>query len=194
MPYNQHNNLGAMVNRWVGFVSAVLGKVRGTAGCPGGTRTGMKGQMMETAVFGAGCFWGVEDAFRHVEGVASTRVGYAGGKLDNPNYEDVCGGRSGHTEVVEVTFDPAVVSYQQLLDTFWKVHDPTLQHKAQYKSVIFYNSDAQRATAVAAKERLAASGTVTIVTDILPAPIFYPAEGYHQQYYEKRGISGSCQS
>jgi peptide methionine sulfoxide reductase msrA/msrB len=152
-----------------------------------------KGKNMETATFGAGCFWGVEAAFRGRRGVAETRVGYAGGTTKHPTYEQVCGGRTGHTESVEVTFDPALISYEQLLDIFWKTHDPTIKHKPQYQSVIFCSTEAQRAAAVASKEQLTRSGKYPrpILTQIVPAPVFYEAEEYHQHYYEKRG-GGSC--
>ncbi len=150
---------------------------------------------METATFGAGCFWGVEAAFRRVPGVIETAVGYAGGGLENPTYEDVCSGRSGHAEVVRVGFDPAQVSYAQLLAVFWASHDPTslncqgLDVGEQYRSVVFFHGPAQEAAAAASKERLEASGKLRgeIVTEITPAPAFYMAEDYHQQYLEKRG-------
>ncbi len=150
---------------------------------------------MAIATFGAGCFWGVEAAFRQVPGVLSTRVGYTGGHIVQPSYEMVCSGTSGHTEVVEVSYDPAKVSYESLLQTFWNCHNPTRQEIRQYRSVIFYHTPAQHDAAIAGKERLAGSGKYAqaIVTEILPAPPFYPAEDYHQQYYEKHGISsGAC--
>ena len=150
---------------------------------------------MEKATFGAGCFWGVEAAFRGVEGVVSTQVGYAGGTLERPTYEQVCTGRTGHAEVVEVTFDPAVVSYGKLLDVFWSCHDPTQVSRqgpdvgAQYRTVIFTHSDEQKAAATASKEKLAKSGEHSrpIATVIAPAPTFWRAEEDHQQYLEKRG-------
>ncbi len=148
---------------------------------------------MDIATFGAGCFWGVEAAFRHVPGVTATRVGYAGGHTANPRYEEVCSGRTGHTEVVEVTYDPKLVSYDTLLRVFWESHDPTEKHKAQYRSVIFYHTPAQRDAAAEAKRRVEQSSKYSrpIVTEILPAPTFYRAEEYHQHYYEKHGLS-SC--
>jgi len=142
---------------------------------------------MEKATFGAGCFWGVEDAFRHVKGVTSTAVGYEGGTLSNPTYQDVCSGVTGHTEVVEVTYDPAQVSYDDLLDTFWEIHNPTERYKAQYKSVIFYHTPAQRMAALAALEKQSKVAGHNLATEILPAATFYRAEEYHQQYYEKTG-------
>ena len=149
---------------------------------------------MAIATFGAGCFWGVEAAFRHVPGVESTRVGYAGGHVTDPSYEMVCGGNTGHTEVVEVTYDPAKVSYASLLRIFWKIHDPTTREITQYRSVIFFHTPEQRDAALADCERLSQSGQYARVpvTDILPAPAFYPAEEYHQQYYEKHGMAGGA--
>lgn len=152
-----------------------------------------KGASTEVATFGAGCFWRVEAAFSHVPGVTATRVGYAGGHAVNPSYEQVCSGGTGHTEVVEVTYDPQRVSYGVLLRVFWNQHDPTAQTKTQYRSVIFYHHPAQRDAATEAKQALDESGKYPrpIVTEILPAPTFYPAEEYHQQYYEKRGVASS---
>jgi peptide-methionine (S)-S-oxide reductase len=154
---------------------------------------------MEKATFGAGCFWGVEAAFRRVKGVVATAVGYAGGKLDKPTYEDVCTDRTGHAEVVQVEYDPSQVSYERLLDAFWESHDPTTLNRqgpdfgTQYRSVIFYHTPEQQAAAAASKEKLAASGKHRrpIVTEIAPAPTFWRAEEYHQRYLEKRGVS-SC--
>jgi peptide-methionine (S)-S-oxide reductase len=154
---------------------------------------------MEKATFAAGCFWGVEYKFRQIKGVVETKVGYTGGKLANPTYENVCTDRTGHAEAVEVTFDPAVVTYDQLLDAFWKLHNPTTPNRqgpdvgSQYRSVIFYHTPAQQKTAQAAKERLDKSGRYPkpVVTEIVPAAPFYPAEDYHQRYYEKNG-RGAC--
>jgi peptide-methionine (S)-S-oxide reductase len=144
---------------------------------------------MEKATLGAGCFWGVEDAFRHVAGVVSTRVGYAGGTVVNPTYREVCFGQTGHTEVVEVTFDPSLVSYDALLELFWSIHSPTIRQKPQYKSVIFYHTPEQHAAAEASCRRrhAAESSSSLMVTEILPVPPLYEAEAYHQQYYEKTG-------
>jgi peptide-methionine (S)-S-oxide reductase len=154
---------------------------------------------MEKATFGAGCFWGVEATFRSIPGVTSTLVGYCGGKTDNPTYQDVCTDTTGHAEVVEITFDPAQLPYEQLLETFWKLHDPTTPNRqgpdvgSQYRSVIFFHSPAQEAAARAAKERLDKSGKFRhpVVTQIVPAAPFYKAEDYHQRYLEKRGLA-SC--
>ena len=159
----------------------------------GGTRR------MEKATFAAGCFWGVEETFRHVTGVAATKVGYMGGALENPTYEDVCTDRTGHAEVVEVTFDPAVVSYERLLDVFWQCHDPTQLNRqgpdvgTQYRSAVFYHTPEQQQAARASRQRLEQSSTYErpIATEIAPATTFWKAEEYHQQYLAKRGVP-SC--
>ena len=151
------------------------------------------------ATFGAGCFWGVEEEFRKVPGVLQTAVGYAGGKTDHPTYEDVCSDETGHAEVVEVEYDPAKVSYDQLLDVFWNGHNPTQLNRqgpdvgTQYRSAIFFHTPEQKAAAEASKQRLEKSGRFgrPIVTEITPAPPFWRAEEYHQRYFEKRG-GGSC--
>lgn len=153
----------------------------------------------ELATFGAGCFWGVEATFRQTAGVVATAVGYAGGKTPNPTYEDVCSDATGHAEVVQVTFDPERVSYEQLLDIFFTSHNPTTLNRqgpdvgTQYRSVIFHHGEAQRAVAEAAKARWDRSGRWPrpIVTEITPAPPFWRAEEYHQRYLEKRGLA-SC--
>ena len=150
---------------------------------------------METATFGAGCFWGVEAAFGRIPGVVSTTVGYAGGTKDNPSYEEVCRGDTGHTEVVRVDFDPDRVSYAELLNAFWECHDPTQINRQgpdfgyQYRSVVFGESDEQLAVARASKEALANSGKHRrpVATAIEPARKFYRAEEYHQRYLAKRG-------
>lgn len=149
----------------------------------------------EKATFGAGCFWGVEAVFRQTEGVKDAAVGYAGGKTENPTYEDVCSDETGHAEVVEVTFDPSAVSYEALLDVFWRNHDPTTRNRqgpdlgSQYRSVVFYHSPEQKAVAEAKMAELEKSGRFRrpIVTQIEPAPPFYRAEEYHQQYLAKHG-------
>ncbi len=154
---------------------------------------------MNKATFGAGCFWGVEETFRRVDGVTNTAVGYSGGTLENPTYQQVCTDRTGHAEVVEVEFDPAKVSYDQILDVFWQAHDPTTLNRQgpdvgkQYRSVIFYHDDEQKAAATASKQRLDAEGRFRrpIVTRIEPAQTFYRAEEYHQRYLAKRGL-GAC--
>jgi peptide-methionine (S)-S-oxide reductase len=147
------------------------------------------------ATFGAGCFWGVELAFRNVNGVVATAVGYAGGDVDNPTYEMVCTDTTGHAEVVRVEYDPDVVSYERLLDVFWQCHDPTQVNRQgpdigrQYRSVIIPDDSAQAAAAEASRARLEASGRLRrpVATRIEPAGTFWPAEDYHQQYLEKRG-------
>ncbi len=156
-------------------------------------------QMTEKATFGAGCFWGVEADFRQVPGVVATTVGYEGGATTNPTYRDVCSHTTGHAEVVEIEYDPARVSYEQLLEVFWTNHDPTQLNRQgpdigdQYRTVIFYHTPEQQAAAQASKERLEREGRYRrpIVTQIVPAMTFYRAEEYHQQYLEKRGLS-SC--
>lgn len=151
----------------------------------------------ETAMFGAGCFWGVESTFRNVQGVNDVAVGYAGGAKDNPSYEDVCSDETGHAEVVHVEFDPAKVSYEQLLQTFFANHDPTTLNRqgpdlgTQYRSVVFYYTPEQKAAAEKAKDELDKSGRFRrpIVTQIEPAPQFWRGEEYHQRYLEKRGMT-----
>ena len=153
--------------------------------------------MEKKATFGAGCFWGVEAAFRQIEGVTGTAVGYAGGHTENPTYHDVCSHTTGHAEVVEVTYEPERVSYEQLLDVFWGKHDPTQLNRQgwdvgdQYRSVIFFHDEEQRAAAERSKAELEASGRYRkpIVTLIEPVPTFYRAEDYHQRYLEKRGLA-----
>jgi peptide-methionine (S)-S-oxide reductase len=149
----------------------------------------------EKATFGAGCFWGVEETFRQLPGVSSTAVGYAGGAKENPTYEDVCSDATGHAEVVEVEFDPAEIAYTKLLDVFWSNHNPTTLNRqgpdvgTQYRSAIFYHSPEQKQQAEASKAALEKSGRFprSIVTQIEPAPKFWRAEEYHQQYLRKRG-------
>ncbi len=148
------------------------------------------------ATFGAGCFWCVEHEFRKIKGVTSTSVGYMGGKLKNPTYEDVCTDQTGHAEVVQVDFDPSIISYSQILNVFWNSHDPTSLNRqgpdvgTQYRSVIFCHDKEQEKEAHNSKEEMQNSGRFKkkIVTEILPAPEFYRAEEYHQQYYAKCGI------
>jgi peptide-methionine (S)-S-oxide reductase len=155
--------------------------------------------MTRTATFGAGCFWGVEEAFRGLPGVVDTAVGYLGGTLENPSYQDVCTDTTGHAEVVQVTYDPERISYDALLDRFWTIHDPTTHNRqgpdfgSQYRSAIFFHDDEQRTKAVASKQALGQSARFRrpIVTEITPASTFYPAEEYHQRYLAKRGQS-SC--
>ena len=151
--------------------------------------------MTEIATFGAGCFWGVEAAFRRVPGVVDAVSGYSGGRTENPTYKEVCTDRTGHAEVVQVTFDPAQVSYEQLLEVFWKVHDPTQVNRQgpdfgkQYRTAIFFHTPEQQAMALKSKQALDASGKLRrpVATEITPAGAFWRAEEYHQRYLEKRG-------
>ena len=160
----------------------------------------MTGDEVKTATFGAGCFWGVEAAFRRVPGVTATAAGYMGGSTKNPGYEQVCSGITGHAEVVQVTYDPARVTYDELLSVFWSVHDSTQLNRqgpdvgSNYRSVIFYHDAEQGQKARRSKEELQVSGRFgfgRIVTAIQPAAEFWRAEEYHQQYFEKHG-GGSC--
>jgi peptide-methionine (S)-S-oxide reductase len=152
------------------------------------------------AVFGAGCFWGVESAFRAVEGVVDVAVGYAGGTVPKPNYRTVCGGKTGHAEVVQVEYDPVRISFEQLLEIFWQIHDPTTLNRqgpdvgTQYRSIVFYFDENERKAAEESKRRLDESGKLgrPVVTQIVPAAEFYRAEEYHQRYYERMGIAPTC--
>ena len=152
---------------------------------------------MAKAMFGAGCFWGVEAAFRKLDGVTDTAVGYAGGAVDNPTYEQVCTDRTGHAEVVQVEFDPARISYDDLLEVFWASHDPTQVNRqgpdvgTQYRTVIFAEDAEQEVTATRSKAHVQSRFARPIATTIEPAPTFWPAEDYHQRYLEKRGLA-SC--
>ncbi len=162
------------------------------------TTTGMNGER-EKATFGAGCFWGVEVAFREVKGVTGATVGYSGGNMENPTYRDVCTGRTGHAEVVEVEYDPAQVSYEELLRVFWENHDPTQLNRqgpdtgTQYRSAIFFHMEEQRKAAEKSKRALEESGRFRcpVATVIEPVSAFFRAEEYHQQYLAKRGLA-SC--
>lgn len=159
----------------------------------------MSEENLQTATFAAGCFWGVEEAFRQVKGVKSTVVGYTGGTFKNPSYEDVCSDMTGHAEAVQIQYEPKQVSYEQLLEVFWSVHDPTTKNRqgpdigSQYRSMISYHTSEQEMLAKKSKENIERSGKFRngIVTEIVPVLTFYKAEEYHQQYYEKRG-GGKC--
>jgi peptide-methionine (S)-S-oxide reductase len=159
------------------------------------------GNGMKTATFGAGCFWGVEAAFRKVKGVTATAAGYMGGSVKNPTYEQVCTGETGHAEVVQVTYDPAQLSYKELLSVFWSIHNPTQLNRqgpdrgSNYRSVIFYHDAEQGNLARRSRDELQVSGRFgfgKIVTSIQPATEFCRAEEYHQQYFEKHGGHGAC--
>jgi peptide-methionine (S)-S-oxide reductase len=151
--------------------------------------------MLETATFAAGCFWQVEVEFRNTDGVKDAVVGYTGGSTERPSYEDVCTGRTGHAEAVEVTFDPDEVSFEELLEVFWGLHDPTQMNRqgpdvgTQYRTAIFFHGPEQEKEAIASRERQQANYKKPIVTEIIPATSFWPAEDYHQRYLEKRGLA-----
>jgi peptide-methionine (S)-S-oxide reductase len=151
---------------------------------------------MEHATFAAGCFWGVEASFRALPGVLDAQVGYTGGTLSHPTYHDVCTDSTGHAEALEITFDPAKISYDQLLDHFWQMHDPTTPNRqgpdfgTQYRSAIFFHSPEQEKLARASRERWQKHFRQPIVTEIVPASTFYRAEEYHQRYLEKKGVGG----
>ena len=148
---------------------------------------------IERATFAAGCFWGVEASFREIEGVVATRVGYTGGTTTDPTYEDVCSGTTGHAEAVQVWFDPSVVGFDELVDAFWLVHDPTTPNRqgwdigSQYRSAIFFHDADQERVAIASRDERQRAKPRPIVTEIVPASAFYDAEEYHQLYFEKHG-------
>ena len=152
-------------------------------------------KILEKATFAAGCFWQIEVEFRNTPGVKDAIVGYTGGEAPNPSYEQVCTGTTGHAEAVEVTYDPDEVSYEQLLDVFWRIHDPTQLNRQgpdrghQYRTAIFIHSPAQEKEALASRDREQANHKQPIVTEITPASEFWPAEDYHQRYLEKRGLA-----
>jgi peptide-methionine (S)-S-oxide reductase len=152
----------------------------------------------QKASFAAGCFWGVEQEFRQIKGVVNAAVGYSGGHTTNPTYEQVCSGTTGHAETVLVEYDPAVVTYDQLLDAFWNLHDPTTKNRqgpdvgAQYRSIIFYHNEEQKKAALASKDKAQKSLRQPIVTEIVPAVAFWRAEEYHQRYLEKHGGAAHC--
>jgi len=157
----------------------------------------VKNKNLETATFAAGCFWGVEEAFRNLRGVKNTMVGYTGGRVASPSYEMVCSDRTGHAEAVQVKFNPKEVSFEKLLEVFWSSHDPTQLNRQgpdigkQYRSAIFFHSKEQEQAAKKSKQELEKSGKLKkIVTEIVPAGEFYKAEDYHQKYYLKRGLAG----
>ena len=153
---------------------------------------------MQKAIFGAGCFWGVESIFRAIPGVTDVVVGYSGGKRENPTYEQVCTGATGHAEAVEVTYDETQVGYDKLLDVFWQNHNPTTpnqqgpDHGSQYRSIIMFHSEEQKSLAEASRDESQKKWEKPIVTEIVAATPFYPAEDYHQRYFEKRGITPTC--
>jgi peptide-methionine (S)-S-oxide reductase len=199
----------ALVTAIVAVATAVIVVAVGMGGCSpeidrqtvNSEPEQMEAKSMKKGTFAAGCFWGVEAAFRRIEGVLSTQVGYTGGKTEDPSYRQVCGGRTGHAEAVEISFDPKKVTYEDLLEVFWVSHDPTQLNRqgpdvgSQYRSAIFYHDEDQKAAALASIKGLSDAGRFDrpIVTEVIPALAFYRAEEYHQQYLEKRG-SGACPS
>jgi peptide-methionine (S)-S-oxide reductase len=154
---------------------------------------------LEKATFAAGCFWGIEAAFSKINGVKSTIVGYTGGHLQNPTYEQVCSGKTGHAEAVQITYDPKIVSYEELVEVLWKIHDPTTPDRQtqdvgyQYRSAVFYHSEDQRLAAEKSKQKAQSRFTKPVVVEITPAPAFYKAEEYHQKYLEKKGQKSCTQ-
>ena len=187
--------LKAFIFSFVSFLALTLGSARVEA-----LPNTPSPPHLETATFASGCFWHVENVFRHVKGVDDVTAGYTGGTKTDPTYEDVCSGSTHHAEAVEVKFDPKKVSYGELLNVFWENHDPTTfnaqgpDHGEQYRSAIFYHSPEQKAAAIASEKKLADSGKVKrpIVTQIVPAGPFYRAEEYHQRYVEKHGGADAC--
>ncbi len=168
---------------------------------PLGSSSAESGSTLEKATFGAGCFWCVEAVFQRLKGVHSVVSGYSGGRVKNPTYKQVCSGRTGHAEVVQVTYDPKQIAYAELLEVFWGTHDPTTRNRqgndvgTQYRSAVFYHSDEQRKLAEHYKQKLDASGAfrVPIVTEIAPFREFFPAENYHQDYYNLNARQPYCQ-
>jgi len=192
-----------------GILTAIIGMVfavsvmvndRGVNQAQGGEKHMAEnpGARTEVATLGGGCFWCLEAVFQRVPGVKTVTSGYAGGTVANPTYEEVCTGKTGHAEVVQIVFDPAVLSYDELLHTFWECHDPTSLNRqgadvgTQYRSVIFYASEAQRATAERSKAEAQKDYTDPIVTEIQPLKAFYKAEGYHQDYFNNHQNAPYC--
>ena len=177
------------------FASVACDRAEGGKGVGVAKREGVK--MTEKATFAAGCFWGVEELFRNTKGVTATAVGYTGGRSENPTYEEVCSDRTGHAEAVEIEFDPSVISYDELLDIFWRNHDPTTPNRqgldigSQYRSAIFYHDDGQRRAAERSRESQRGNFKGEMVTEIAPAGKFWRAEEYHQKYLMKKG-AGAC--
>ncbi len=165
----------------------------------GAQQRGKEAQHLEQATLGAGCFWCVEAIFQRIDGVKSVEPGYAGGTKENPTYKEVCAGNTGHAEVAQITFDPSKVSYEKILDVFWHAHDPTTMNRqgadvgTQYRSVIFYNNDAQKAIAEKSKKSAQEEFDSPIVTEIQPLKKFYVAEDYHHNYYNNNQLQPYCQ-
>lgn len=191
--------IGVMIAGFIIFVSQVSFTIQHTGDLEKtmDKNTGLK---TEFATFGGGCFWCIEAVFERIDGVQSVTSGYAGGMKKNPTYEEVCTGRTGHAEVVQIEYDPKKISYDELLDIFWKAHDPTTLNRqgadvgTQYRSIILYHNEAQKGAALKSKGNIGSSGAFSdpIVTEIEPLDTFYPAEQYHQNYYEKNPSAGYC--
>jgi peptide-methionine (S)-S-oxide reductase len=183
-----------------GFAAGAGEAAAGKTGATKAVASKAPEQHLQKAIFAAGCFWGVEDEFRHEKGVVDAISGFTGGNKKNPTYKEVCTGATHHAEAVEVLYDPTKVTYDQLLSTFWKMHDPTTVNSQgpdigeQYRSAIFYLNDEQKKEAIASRDKLAASGTYKspIATQIVPATEFYKAEDYHQHYFEKHPDAAAC--
>ena len=197
-----------MALRLFGFLVLVVAGVGLLVAQPSCTRYSPAAQMagteekeerkMEKAMFAAGCFWGVESIFQQIDGVVDTTVGYTGGTTDSPTYREVCSKDTGHAEAIEIVYDPAKVSYEKLLDIFWRAHDPTTLNRqgpdigTQYRSVVFYYTPEQKAVAEKAMAEAQKKWKKPIVTQLVSGGVFYPAEAYHQDYFEKKGIKKSC--
>ncbi len=179
-------------------ISVALGGLSPNAENERGETIMSTGNSGEVATLGGGCFWCIEAVYERIDGVKAVVSGYAGGDKPNPTYEEVCTGNTGHAEVVQVHFDPEVISYEEILDLFWKVHDPTTLNRQgadvgnQYRSIILYDGEAQRSTAERSKAEAAADFDIPIVTEIVPLTAFYEAESYHQDYYENNPYAGYC--
>lgn len=184
----------------IALFGLILGILGSALALPGSVKTQSKGSQMEKATFGAGCFWCVEAVFEELKGVSSVVSGYAGGERPNPTYKEVCSGKTGHAEVVQITYDPAVVSFEKLLSVFFKTHDPTTLNRqgndigTQYRSVIFYHSKDQQQTATRVIEELNKAGAFSnpIVTEVSAYTEMYEAEDYHQEYYANNGNQPYC--
>jgi len=186
-------------NRLIGLGLLIAGSAAGLPQNMNANEPSKATNATELATYGGGCFWCVEAIFQRLDGVKSVTSGYAGGKRENPTYKEVCGGDTGHAEVIQIEFDPKKISYAQLLDVFWQAHDPTTLNRqgadrgTQYRSIILYHDDRQKQTAEASKQAAAGQFRDPIVTEIVPLTKFYKAEGYHQNYYNDNSNAPYCQ-